>query len=102
MTERLADISARITGIRQLGAVVNAMRGIAAARAQRARSQLIVVDSDAATIAVAIGSALAALASARPEGARKSGRPALVRQAEITKELIELAAGETASRSERN
>ena len=39
MTERLADIGARIGGIRQLGAVVNAMRGIAAARAQQARSQ---------------------------------------------------------------
>ncbi len=44
MTERLADISARIAGIRQLGAVVNAMRGIAAARAQQARSQLVAVD----------------------------------------------------------
>lgn len=29
MTERLADISARIEGVRQLGAVVNAMKGIA-------------------------------------------------------------------------
>ena len=57
MTERLADIGARIDGIRQLGAVVNAMRGIAAARAQQARSQLIAVDSYAATIAVAIGRA---------------------------------------------
>ena len=27
MTERLADIDARIDGVRQLGAVVNAMRG---------------------------------------------------------------------------
>jgi len=45
MTERLADISARIDGIRQLKAVVSAMRGIAAARAQQARSQLIAVDS---------------------------------------------------------
>jgi F-type H+-transporting ATPase subunit gamma len=59
MTERLADISARIDGIRQLGAVVNAMRGIAAARARQARSQLIAIDSYTATIMVAIGQALA-------------------------------------------
>lgn len=58
MTERLADISARIGGIRQLGAVVNAMRGIAAARAQQARIQLAAVDSYAATVALAIGQVL--------------------------------------------
>ena len=54
MTERLADISARISGIRQLGAVVNAMKGIAAARAHTARTQLEAVDSYAASIAAAI------------------------------------------------
>ena len=70
MTERLADISARIDGIRQLGAVVNAMRGIAAARAQQARSQLIAVDSYAATIAVAIGRTLALVPSGRSERLR--------------------------------
>ncbi|AML51759.1 F0F1 ATP synthase subunit gamma [Falsihalocynthiibacter arcticus] len=58
MTERLADISARITGIRQLGAVVNAMKGIAAARAHMARSQVDVVDSYAATIAAAMANAI--------------------------------------------
>ena len=45
MTERLADIGARIDGIRQLGAVVNALKGIAAARARTARSELAAVDS---------------------------------------------------------
>lgn len=54
MTERLADISARIDGIRQLGAVVNAMKGIAAARAHVARGQLAAVDSYAGTIAAAM------------------------------------------------
>ncbi|WP_116131541.1 F0F1 ATP synthase subunit gamma [Tropicimonas sp. IMCC34043] len=58
MTERLADISARIDGIRQLGAVVNAMKGIAAARARVARTQIDAVDSYAATIAAAMASAL--------------------------------------------
>jgi F-type H+-transporting ATPase subunit gamma len=78
MTERLADISARIDGVRQLGAVVNAMRGIAAARAQQARSQLIAVDNYAATIAVAIGQAFALIPTARSGSARRSTRPALV------------------------
>ena len=66
MTERLADIGGRITGIRQLGAVVNAMRGIAAARAQQARGQLAAVDRYAATIAAAISQALPLI----PGGAR--------------------------------
>jgi F-type H+-transporting ATPase subunit gamma len=78
MTERLADISARIDGIRQLSAVVNAMRGIAAARAQLARSQLIAVDDYAATIAVAIGRTLALFPSGGPDGARRLTRPTLV------------------------
>lgn len=54
MTERLADISARIEGIRELGSVVNAMKGIAGARAHAARAQLHAVDSFAATIAAAL------------------------------------------------
>ncbi|CAN5910134.1 FoF1 ATP synthase subunit gamma [soil metagenome] len=58
MTERLADIDARIDGVRQLGAVVNAMRGVAAARAQQARNQLTAVDAYAQTIAEAMGRAL--------------------------------------------
>ena len=66
MTDRLADITARIGGIRQLGAVVNAMRGIAAARAQQARSQLVAVDSYAKTIALAIGRTLAYLPPVDP------------------------------------
>lgn len=59
MTERLADITARIEGIKQLGAVVNAMRGIAAARAQHARGELKAVDSYAAIISAAISRTLA-------------------------------------------
>ena len=78
MTERLSDISARIDGIRQLGAVVNAMRGIAAARAQQARGQLVAVESYAATIARAIGQTLALVPAARSGAAGRSTRPALV------------------------
>ncbi len=77
MTERLADISARIGGIQQLGAVVNAMRGIAAARVQQAGGQLAAVDRYAAVIAAAIGRALVLAPAARP-GDRKPSRPALV------------------------
>ncbi|HEV2675355.1 MAG TPA: FoF1 ATP synthase subunit gamma [Aliidongia sp.] len=78
MTERLADISAHIHGIQQLGTVVNAMRGIAAARAQQARGQLLAVDSYAATIAVAIGRALVLASPPRLDRARKASRPAIV------------------------
>lgn len=69
MTERLADISARIDGIRQLGAVVNAMKGIAAARAHVARTQVEAVDSYAATIAAAMARAIGTDSTtiARPE-----------------------------------
>lgn len=78
MTERLADISARIGGIRQLGAVVNAMRGIAAARAQQARGQLAAVDNYAATVALAIGQILDLVPSASAGTERRSTRVALI------------------------
>jgi F-type H+-transporting ATPase subunit gamma len=75
MTERLSDINDRITGIRQLGAVVNAMRGIAAARAQQARGQLAAVDNYAASIGAAIAQALA-LIPQTTEATSASGKPA--------------------------
>jgi F-type H+-transporting ATPase subunit gamma len=78
MTERLAEITARIRGIRQLGAVVNAMRGIAAARVQQARGQLEAVDRYATTIAVSIGQALALAPDAQRENAQRPGKLALV------------------------
>jgi F-type H+-transporting ATPase subunit gamma len=78
VTERLADIGARITGIRQLGAVVNAMRGIAAARVQQARSQLLAVDSYATVIAAAIARTLVLIPPTHPYANRRSPRTALV------------------------
>ncbi len=78
MTERLTDINARIDGIRQLGEVVNAMRGIAAARAQQARGQLAAVDRYAATIAVAVGRTLVLAPAARLDDIGKASQPALV------------------------
>lgn len=78
MTERLADIGARVEGVRQLGAVVNAMRGIAAARVQQARNQLAAVDGYAATIAAAIGRALPLVPVDAADGAHRPRRLALV------------------------
>jgi F-type H+-transporting ATPase subunit gamma len=74
MTERLADIAEHITGIRQLGTVVNAMRGIAAARAQQARSQLAAVDRYTATIAAAIAQALPLIPADAPSPIEPSGK----------------------------
>lgn len=76
MTDRLADVSARIDGIRQLGAVVNAMKGIAAARANTARAEIKAIDSYAATIAAAISDALGPASprsSAKTSGGKADG-----------------------------
>jgi F-type H+-transporting ATPase subunit gamma len=78
MTERLADVSARISGVHQLGSIVNAMRGIAAARAQQARNQVVAVDAYAATIAQAIGRALALRPVEPSVGRRAATRSALI------------------------
>ncbi|GLR67881.1 hypothetical protein GCM10010909_25620 [Acidocella aquatica] len=77
MTGRLADINARIEGISQLGTVMNAMRGIAGARAQQARGQLAAVERYAAGITGAIGQALSFM-PARTENGHGPPRPALV------------------------
>ncbi len=78
VTGRLSDLSAHIAGIHQLGAVVNAMRGIAAARAQDARGRLSAVDGYAATIALAIGRTLALLPLDHSTALGPPARPALV------------------------
>ncbi len=59
MSDRLSQVAARIRGIRELGAVVNAMRGIAGARARQARDALRAVELYAASLSAAIGQALA-------------------------------------------
>jgi F-type H+-transporting ATPase subunit gamma len=78
MTERLADIAARIEGVRQLAAVVNAMRGMAAARVQQARGQLVAVDRYATTVAAAIGRAAAAVSATTERPVSRSARSAIV------------------------
>ena len=59
MTERLAEAVRRIESLRQLDAVVGAMRGIAASRAVQARGLLRGVQAYAAVVGSAIGEALA-------------------------------------------
>ena len=58
MVERLTDITAKIDNVEKLEAVVTAIRGIAAARAQEARSLLVGIESYARVVAGAIGEAL--------------------------------------------
>jgi F-type H+-transporting ATPase subunit gamma len=61
MAERLADIVTQAQNVRQLEAVVTAMRGIAASRAQKARSLLVGVEAYSDVISHAIGQALSLL-----------------------------------------
>lgn len=61
MTERYSDIVTQIQNIRQLNAVVTAMRGIAASRAQKGRSLLAGMEAYTAIISRAIGEALTLL-----------------------------------------
>jgi F-type H+-transporting ATPase subunit gamma len=58
MADRLSDIVAQIQNVRQLNAVVTAIRGIAAARAQKGRSMLAGIEAYSEVISRAIGEAL--------------------------------------------
>jgi F-type H+-transporting ATPase subunit gamma len=77
MTERLAEISARIRGVRQLETVISAMRSIAAGRAQQSRLLMAGVDAHAAVVVQAIAEALHLLGDGLPP-ARPAGRGGLV------------------------
>lgn len=57
MSERLAEVGRRVATVRQLGTVVNAMRGIAGARAQQARARLPAIRAYADTAGRAIAEA---------------------------------------------
>jgi len=58
MAERLCDLVAQIESVGQLEAVVTAMRGIAASRAQQARSALAGIEAYAEVVSGAIGQAV--------------------------------------------
>jgi len=76
---RLAEVSQHLATTRELGVVVGAMRGIAAARLQEARLHLDGVRAYAETLGTAIGEALALLpAPQRPAAASAGHGHALV------------------------
>ena len=58
MAERLSDVAAQIQNVRQLAAVVTAMRGIAASRAQKGRALLAGIEAYTDIVSRAIGEAL--------------------------------------------
>jgi F-type H+-transporting ATPase subunit gamma len=72
VTERLSDVMTRIGSVRQLSAVIGAMRGIAAARAREARERVEGVRAYARTVGAAIGQALAFVE--RAAGAPSDGK----------------------------
>jgi F-type H+-transporting ATPase subunit gamma len=76
VTERLREVTAHIQGVRQLGTVVTAMRGVAAARAQQSRGLLPGIRAYAASIAASVAQALRLLPPQR--AARRHGPQALV------------------------
>ncbi|MBO0903380.1 F0F1 ATP synthase subunit gamma [Jiella sonneratiae] len=78
MSERLSDVAARIEGVRQLGSVVSAMRGIAGARIQKAREELKAVDAYAAIVEAALGRSLALLPRPAPGSGAAEGRTVLI------------------------
>lgn len=79
MAERLADVVRQIQNIRQLDAVVTAMRGIAASRAQRGRALLAAIDAYSTVVSQAIGRALALLPADMPRAATpRAGKPCLI------------------------
>lgn len=78
MSERLAAVGRRIATVRQLGAVVNAMRGIAGARAQQSRALLPAVRIYAATAGHAIGQAGKLMTNQPSAGAARQGKPGLI------------------------
>lgn len=74
MSGRLAEVGQHLATTRELGVVVGAMRGIAAARVQEARQHLDGVRAYAATLGTAIGEALALLPEPQRPAATADGR----------------------------
>jgi F-type H+-transporting ATPase subunit gamma len=73
MTRSLADLQAHVAGMRQLQSVVNALRGIAAARAAQARAALAATRTCDGLVATALGLAtqLADAPPSTPPGPRR-------------------------------
>lgn len=78
MSERLSDIVERIDNMHQLDAVVTAMRGIAASRAQQSRTLIAGIDAYTSVVSRAIGQALT-LAPLRTQApAAKPKKPGVI------------------------
>lgn len=78
MTQRYAQLHARSGSVAQLGNVVAAMRGIAAARAQQGRRQLDNVRAYADTVAKAISQVLSLVSDVPPTGNGAGGDATLL------------------------
>jgi len=78
VTERLAETTRRIESLRQLEAVVTAMRGIAASRAQQARGLLPGVRAYASVVGRAIGQGLALVPTEHQPAKSKARRSAVI------------------------
>jgi F-type H+-transporting ATPase subunit gamma len=78
MSERHDELTARIEAVRQLGSVVNVMRGTAGVRAAQARQGIEAVRGHAEVLAGAIGRVLALLPAGAAGGESAEGRTARV------------------------
>ncbi len=104
MAERLSDLAAQIESVRQLEAVVTAMRGIAASRAQSGRVLLPGIDAYTRVVSRAIGEALSLMPGdgAPPPRERAAGRGLVLFCAEqgfvgaFSERVLAKAAGEPA------
>ena len=105
MTQRLADVVRQIQSVRQLEAVVTAMRGIAASQAQKGRSLLSGIDAYSKVISRAIGQALTLLPpdmAAAPPLRRARTRPhPVLRRAGLCRSLQRTHPGRGGSRYQR-
>ncbi len=105
MAERLADIVTQIQNVTELEAVVRAMRGIAASRAQKGRSLLSGIEAYTDVISRAIGQALSLLPTETTDlPPLRRARPVLIMfcaeqgfAGAFTERVLDAAAGDLAS-----
>ena len=76
MSGKLSEVEGRIGTVRQLNAVISAMRGIAAARSREARARLDGVRAYASAVGTAIGTALGLASDREPPASRGDQREA--------------------------
>ena len=101
MAERLSDTVSKIQNVKQLQAVVTAMRGIAASRAQNGRAKLAGIEAYTTVISHAIGEALNLLpAEFAVSAPQRSGRGLILFGAEqgfagsFSERVFDAAAGD--------